>query len=123
MIGIGLKAQHVAGLLAGQTGNEGANERAPDFVEVHAENCMVRGGPVLARLERVRQRHALSVHGVGLSIGGAGPLDAEDLARLAALVRRFEPRWFSEHLAWSTHDGRFFDRMVPDVLAFLAEAV
>ena len=105
MIGIGLKAQHVAELLA----------RPPvlDFVEVHAENYMVRGGPFLAHLERVRERHALSVHGVGLSIGGAGPLDADHLVQLAVLVRRFEPRWFSEHLAWSRHAGVCFNDLLP----------
>lgn len=105
MIGIGLKAQHVAELLA----------RPPvlDFVEVHAENYMVRGGPFLAHLERVRERHALSVHGVGLSLGGAGPVDADHLERLVALVRRFEPRWVSEHLAWSSHGGVCFNDLLP----------
>jgi uncharacterized protein (UPF0276 family) len=105
MIGIGLKSQHVAQLLV----------RPPvlDFVEVHAENYMVRGGPFLAHLERVRQRHALSIHGVGLSIGGEAPLDAAHLDRLAALVWRFEPQWFSEHLAWSGHGGWFFNDLLP----------
>jgi len=105
MIGIGLKSQHVAELLA----------RPPvlDFVEVHAENYMVRGGPFPAHLERVRQRHALSIHGVGLSIGGDAPLDTAHLDRLAALVSRFEPRWFSEHLAWSSHGGSFFNDLLP----------
>jgi uncharacterized protein (UPF0276 family) len=109
MIGIGLKAQHVAELLPGESGSDDGL----DFVEVHAENYMVRGGPFLARLERVRQRHALSVHGVGLSIGGACPLDADHLQRLSALVRRFEPRWFSEHLAWSSHGGVWFNDLLP----------
>ncbi len=105
MIGIGLKTQHVAGLLA--------QPRVLDFVEVHAENYMVRGGPFLAHLERVREQHALSVHGVGLSIGGPGPLDDDHLERLAALLSRFEPRWFSEHLAWSSHGGVCFGDLLP----------
>jgi hypothetical protein len=105
MIGIGLKTQHVGAILARPT--------ALDFVEVHAENYMVRGGPFLAHLEKIRERHALSVHGVGLSIGGTGPLDADHLERLAALVWRFEPRWFSEHLAWSSHGGVCFNDLLP----------
>jgi hypothetical protein len=105
MIGIGLKPQHVAELLA----------RPPvlGFVEVHAENYMVRGGPFPAHLERVRQRHALSIHGVGLSIGGDAALDEAHLERLATLLARFEPRWFSEHLAWSSHGGVFFNDLLP----------
>jgi uncharacterized protein (UPF0276 family) len=105
MIGIGLKSQHVADLLAGPP--------VLDFVEVHAENYMVRGGPFLEHLERVRQRHLLSLHGVGLSIGSEAPLDVLHLDRLAALVSRFEPTWFSEHLAWSSHGGIFFNDLLP----------
>jgi uncharacterized protein (UPF0276 family) len=103
-IGVGFKPQHLADLLAGN---------AVDFVEVHAENCMVDGGPVLARLARVREHCALSLHGVGLSIGGAKPLDEAHLDRLAALAERFEPRWFSEHLAWSSHGGTYCNDLLP----------
>jgi uncharacterized protein (UPF0276 family) len=84
-----------------------------DFFEVHAENYMVAGGPRLIELTRLREHHALSVHGVGLGIGGEAPLDARHLDRLAALVRRFEPRWVSEHLAWSSHGGHFFNDLLP----------
>jgi len=105
MIGIGLKTQHVAPLLA--------QPRVLDFVEVHAENYMVCGGPVLAQLERVRERFPLSIHGVGLSIGGEGALDRAHLERLAALLSRFQPHWFSEHLAWSRHGPACFNDLLP----------
>jgi uncharacterized protein (UPF0276 family) len=105
MAGLGLKTSHVAQLLA--TG------AAVDFFEVHAENYMVDGGPFLRHLERVRERWPLSVHGVGLSIGGDGPLDRAHLARLAALLERYQPAWFSEHLAWSSHGGHWFNDLLP----------
>jgi uncharacterized protein (UPF0276 family) len=50
---------------------------------------------------------------VGLSIGGAGPLDRDHLQRLKALLRRYEPAMFSEHLAWSSHDGVFLNDLLP----------
>lgn len=104
-VGIGLKPQHVTKVLT---------EGAPlDFIEIHAENYMVAGGPFLRHLTEIRERFALSVHGVGLSIGGAGPLDLEHVDRLDRLLRRFEPRWFSEHLAWSSHGGRFYNDLLP----------
>jgi uncharacterized protein (UPF0276 family) len=110
LAGVGLKAAHVPALL----------ERGPDrflggagFVEVHAENYMVDGGPMLRHLERVRTHWPLSLHGVGLSIGGDGPLDHAHLDRLERLITRFEPRWFSEHLAWSGHGGRWFNDLLP----------
>lgn len=105
MAGIGLKDDHVPQILA-----QGA---AVDFFEVHAENYMVAGGPRLRWLEQVRSRWPLSLHGVGLSIGGDEPLCQAHLARLATLVQRFEPRWFSEHLAWSGHGGAWFNDLLP----------
>jgi len=105
MIGLGLKSSHVAQVL-----DTGA---AVDFFEVHAENYMVDGGPFLRHLERVRERWPLSIHGVGLSIGGEGPLDRTHLARLATLLDRFQPAWFSEHLAWSSHGGHWFNDLLP----------
>jgi hypothetical protein len=104
-IGIGLKTAHAGEVLA-----RGA---AVDFFEVHAENYMVAGGPFVRHLERVRERWPLSIHGVGLSIGGEGPLDGPHLERLAGLVRRFEPRWVSEHLAWSSHGGIWLNDLLP----------
>lgn len=104
-VGIGLKAQHLPDIL-GQTADLA-------FVEVHAENYMVAGGPALRQLTRVREQFPLSLHGVGLSIGGAGPLDQRHLQRLAELMQRFEPDWFSEHLAWSSHGGAFYNDLLP----------
>lgn len=103
--GVGLKPQHVADVLRAQD--------APAFFEVHAENYMVRGGPMLRQLERVRADHAISLHGVALGLGGEEPLDRAHLDRLAALVARFEPAAFSEHLAWSSHGGVFLNDLLP----------
>ena len=84
------------------------------WFEVHAENYMVAGGPRLAMLEALRREKPLSLHGVGLSLAGADDPDAEHLAALRALCRRFEPFLVSEHLAWSRSGGVAF----PDLLPF-----
>ncbi len=103
--GIGLKSQHVAAVLA----------QRPEigFFEVHAENYMVDGGPSHHFLGRIRESYPLSLHGVGLSIGGAEALSAAHLDRLARLVARYQPASFSEHLAWSSHGGNFFNDLLP----------
>ncbi len=87
--------------------------RFAGFLEVHAENYMGAGGAPHAMLSSLRRDNALSVHGVGLSIGGADPLDHAHLARLRALCDRYEPESFSEHLAWSTHEGVFLNDLLP----------
>ena len=103
--GVGLKPAHVEAILEG----------APDlgFFEVHAENYLVAGGPMHADLTRIAERYPLSIHGVGLSIGGADPLDPDHLQALRGLLDRYQPALFSEHLAWSTHGGVFWNDLLP----------
>jgi uncharacterized protein len=104
-VGVGFKPEHFAAVL----------EERPDlgFLEIHAENYMGAGGPPHRRLEAIRERYPLSLHGVGLSIGSPGPLDRAHLTRLARVAERYEPAVVSEHLAWSTHDGAFLNDLLP----------
>ena len=103
--GVGLKPQHFQEVLA--------REQAVGFFEVHAENYMVAGGPFHHYLSQIRERYALSMHGVGLSIGGETPLDLAHLDRLAALLARYRPQSFSEHLAWASHGEVFLNDLLP----------
>jgi uncharacterized protein len=104
-VGVGFKAEHFDPIVETRPG--------VGFFEVHAENYMGAGGAPHRRLDAIRERYPLSLHGVGLSIGSPGPLDRAHLERLAAVARRFEPVLVSEHLAWSTHDGAFFNDLLP----------
>jgi uncharacterized protein (UPF0276 family) len=83
------------------------------FFEVHAENYMGGGGTAHAQLRFLREHYALSVHGVGLNIGSSEPLDRAHLARLRELCNLYRPECFSEHLAWSSHAGIFFNDLLP----------
>lgn len=103
--GVGLKPQHFQEVLATR----------PDigFFEVHAENYMVDGGPLHHYLGRIREHYALSLHGVGLSLGGEDAPEESHLDQLATLIERYEPASFSEHLAWSTHGDIFLNDLLP----------
>jgi uncharacterized protein len=111
--GVGLKPEH----------RNDIAQNLPDigWFEVHAENYMGAGGAPHRFLEWVRERYPLSIHGVGLSIGGAGPLDKTHLQRLRTVIDRYEPGLFSEHLAWSTHEGVYFNDLLP--LPYTAETL
>jgi hypothetical protein len=98
------------------------------FFEIHAENYMGAGGPPHRCLTVIRETYPLSLHGVGLSIGAARPLDKAHLGRLKALNQRYQPGLFSEHLAWSTHDTVFYNDLLPlpyneDTVARVADHV
>jgi len=104
-VGVGYKPQHFNDLMASP---------APvTWIEVHAENYMGDGGRPHAQLRALSEHLALSVHGVGLSIGGEAPLDREHLKRLKILLDRSNPSSFSEHLAWSTHGAEFLNDLLP----------
>lgn len=103
--GLGFKSEHFPAFRDGR----------PDlgFLEIHAENYMGDGGAPHAMLTELRGDYALSLHGVGLSIGGPGALDSAHLDRLKALCDRYKPDSFSEHLAWSSHGNEYLNDLLP----------
>jgi uncharacterized protein (UPF0276 family) len=103
--GVGFKPQHFRDIVAAA--------QPLGFFEVHAENYMGAGGPPHAQLTKLRQDYALSIHGVGLSIGSPRPLDREHLQRLKSLCDRYQPQSFSEHLAWSSHNEVYYADLLP----------
>ncbi len=103
--GTGFKPEHFAAMRE--------SEAHFGFIEVHAENYLGDGGLPHAMLADLRRDHALSLHGVGLSIGGEAALDKDHLRRLRALCDRYAPQSFSEHLAWSSHGGVYLNDLLP----------
>jgi uncharacterized protein len=104
--GLGLKAEHYKDALHAQAG-DGL------WFEVHPENYMVAGGPRLAWLDAIAEKFPLSLHGVGLSLGGPDDLDKDHLNRLKKLVDRYQPASVSEHVAWSRLGGTYFADLLP----------
>jgi hypothetical protein len=103
--GIGLRAPHHLRVLA---------ESPPvAWFEAHTENYFADGGAHVDALMRIRSSYPLSLHGVGLSLGSADPLDTQHLRRVRRAVERFEPELLSEHLSWSSVDGRFANDLLP----------
>ncbi|HAY05684.1 MAG TPA: DUF692 domain-containing protein [Hyphomonas sp.] len=103
--GLGLKPEHYRAAL--ETGNDGL------WFEVHPENYMVEGGPRLAWLEAIRDRHPLSFHGVGASLGGLDEFNKNHLTALRRLIERYQPAQVSEHATFSANDGRYFADLLP----------
>jgi len=112
-VGVGFKAEHHGAALV--------EKRRPDFLEVHAENYLHAGGPAHRQLERLRRDYALSIHGVGLSLGGPSPPAPAELAARRALADRYQAHSFSEHLAWSGLPRQYLNDLLP--LAYTAESL
>lgn len=118
--GIGLRAEHYGEVLAGQPGAQ--------WFEAISENYMDTEGRPIHVLERVRRDYPIALHGVGLSIGSADPIDQTYLERLRRLVTRIEPSLVTDHLCWTGVDGRsLYDLLplpyTPEVLSYVADRV
>lgn len=117
--GIGLRSAHYAEFLA--------TRPKLAFVEVHSENYFA-GGRHLEVLLDVRRDTAISLHGVGLSLGSADPLSERHLAALKSLVDRVEPVLVSDHLCWSSIGGIYANDLLPlpytrEALAHVADRI
>lgn len=102
--GIGLRAAHTPDVIAGKP--------SVGFLEGHSENYFRIGGIPFEQLMKCRADYAVSLHGVGLSLGSAGGVAADHLSKLATLVAAVDPILVSEHVSWSSADGK----SVPDLL-------
>lgn len=102
--GIGLRAPHMAEVAA--------RHPAVGWLEVHAENYM-GFGPAFRALARLRGDYPLSLHGVGLSLGGSDCVDDAHLARLKRLTDSLDPFLVSEHLAWCDAGGIYLNDLMP----------
>jgi uncharacterized protein (UPF0276 family) len=111
--GVGLRGVHHADWIASRP--------ACGWLEAHAENYFAAGGPLPALLNDLHRDYPLSIHGVGLGLGGCDEPDRDHLAQLAALVRRHQPEVVSEHLCWGSHAGVHFNDLLP--LPFNAETL
>lgn len=96
--GIGLRQPHYDRVLA--------ERPALAFVELHSENFFADGGAALGVLDAVRSLYAVSLHGVGLSLGAMAGLDPWHLERLARLVQRAQPARVSDHAAFARAPAR-----------------
>ncbi len=72
-------------------------------------------------MEQARRHYPLSLHGVGLSLGSTDELNWSHLHKLKALIARFEPGLVSEHLCWSSVNGRYLNDLLP--LPYTEEAL
>ena len=107
-VGVGLRPVHYPHVLGADPAALGV-----DFFEAISENYMVPGGRPLRVLGEVRSRFPVVLHGVSLNVGSADSLDTAYLAELAALSRRFEPAWISDHLCWTGVGGHNLHDLLP----------
>lgn len=104
-VGIGWRHPHYAALLE--------QRPALDFIEVHSENFFAPGGVARSVLLEGRGHYAVSLHGVGLSLGSADGIDPWHLDQLARLVQAVEPVRVSDHASFARGPGLHANDLLP----------
>lgn len=77
-----------------------------DFLECAPDNWIGVGGPLADKLAILSSRHALSCHGLSLSLGGPDPLDMDFVRRTRDFLERHQVAMYSEHLSYCAADGQ-----------------
>lgn len=103
--GIGLRSKHIAHVL----------DQAPavPWLELLADNWLASGGLVTDQLHSICERYPVTLHGVGLSLGGLDALDFEYLSKIKDLIRSTDAAWYSEHACFTRHGGLDFHDLCP----------
>ncbi|GAB4391409.1 MAG: DUF692 domain-containing protein [Gammaproteobacteria bacterium] len=112
--GLGLRAEYRHEIINNQPSTI-------DWFEIATENYLVPGGESLRCLERIRQNYPLVMHGVSMSIGGSDPLDIPYLKQVRQLAHDFDVHWISDHLCWTSHQGKQLHELMP--LPYTQEAL
>ena len=118
-LGLALRPPHHDALLAAEGG-------AVDYVEVISENYLGSASTPRQRLDRIRARYPVVLHGVGLNLLGHAPLDDAYLDALARLADELGAPFVTDHLCWTGAHGTSHHDLLPtpyteDLVAFAAE--
>lgn len=72
-----------------------------DVLEITADHYINAGEKKLAELDILREHFPLIPHSLDLSLGSAEGVNEEYLEKLAEVIERVGPRWFSDHICFT----------------------
>lgn len=112
-IGVGLRSPHIKEILA--------TKPDIDFFELLTDNHLAEGGHARQHAYAIRQDYPVSMHCVGMSLGGTDPIDYEYLAKIKKLADELEPACISDHLCWTSFEQKHAHDLLP--LPYTEEAI
>ncbi|MCB1562427.1 MAG: DUF692 domain-containing protein [Alphaproteobacteria bacterium] len=82
------------------------------WLEVHPENYF-GGGVHRYFLGKVREKHQISLHGIGLSLGSDQPVREDHLRQFKELIELYAPFNVSDHASWSASGNAHLNDLLP----------
>lgn len=104
-VGIGLRDPHFQQLMD--------QDHGVPWLELLADNFLARGGLSPLQLDRIAERYPVTMHCVGMNLGGTDPLDLNYLEAIGAVASRARPAWISDHLCFTARHGRHYHDLLP----------
>ena len=89
------------------------NRESNDFLEITSDHYLDATGPKLDELQMLSENFTLIPHSVDLSLGSAEGIDDRYLDKLARLVDRIRPPWFSDHICFTKANGIKIGHLAP----------
>ncbi len=112
-IGVGLRSPHIKEILA--------TTPDIDFFELLTDNHLAEGGYAREQAYAIRQDYPVTMHSVGMSLGGTDPIDFSYLAKIKRLADELEPLCISDHLCWTSFEQQHANDLLP--LPYTEEAI
>lgn len=81
-------------------------------LEVIAENFFTLGAHH-KKLEKLRADYEITLHCLGMNIGGIDPIDKQYLHKITELRKKFAPQHISDHFSVERHNGICFHDLLP----------
>lgn len=104
--GIGLRWQHLRQVVS----------ELPDlaWIELINENVFAAGRETHDQLLALADTYPVSMHGVGLNLGGTAPLSKKYLDKLKVEIKELNPFVISDHLCWNgIESGAYLPELLP----------
>jgi uncharacterized protein (UPF0276 family) len=108
-VGVGFRTQFKQDLFQ--------NTGSVDFLEITADHFMFADKYKLRELDLLREQFCLIPHGLDLSLGSACGLDKHYAAEFAKLIKRLNPPYWSEHIAFTKHENINIGHLSPVIFS------
>lgn len=104
-VGIGLRHKHVPQVLSQQP--------RVGWFELLLDNWLAPGGLDYQYLQAIAEQYPVSLHGVGLNLGGTDPLDRDYLSQIKRLLSVCNTTQYSDHACFTQASGAHFHDLCP----------
>ena len=104
-IGVGFRSPHAEEIFTSKPNL--------DFFELLTDNHLAEGGYARQQAYAIREHYPVTMHCVGMSLGGTDEIDYKYLEKIKKLADEIEPLLISDHLCWTSFSNQHAHDLLP----------